>query len=43
MDIDITSYVLGVDKGRSDPIVIESDTYQFTDPDSDGNIVITEV
>ena len=42
MEFDMTSYILGIERGRT-PIVIESDSYQFTDPDSDGNIVITEV
>ena len=39
---DITSYVIGLQDGRK-AIVIDSDTYEFTDPNMDGNIIITEV
>lgn len=44
MDIgfDMTSYILGVKDGAKN-VVIESDSYSFTDPDSDGNIIIAEV
>ena len=39
---DITSYVLGLQDGRK-AIVIDSDSYIFTDDDLDGHIVVTEV
>lgn len=44
MDIgfDSTSYVMGLEDGRK-AVVIESDSYSFTDPESDGNIIIAEV
>lgn len=44
--MDTLSYILGFEtaqrKGTSQ-VVIESDSYTFTDPNGDGNIEITEV
>lgn len=39
---DITSYILGIKDGAKN-VTIESDSYSFTDPESDGNIIIAEV
>lgn len=43
--MDILSYLIGLLKGRKEAknVVIESDTYLFTDADLDGNVVVTEV
>lgn len=41
--MDLLSYILGRLKGQreSQSVEIESDSYEFSDPNSDGNIVIT--
>lgn len=44
--LDLISYIFGYKKGRKDgasDVVIAGDTYTYTDPNNDGNIVITEV
>ena len=43
--MDIISYIIGLLKGRkegSSNVVLEGDSYTFTDSQSDGNIVITK-
>ena len=40
--MDIVSYILGYE-AAGEAVVIESDSYTFTDTDSDGTIVIEEV
>lgn len=39
--IDMMSYILGNSAGKGN-VVIEGNGYTYTDPESDGNIVITE-
>lgn len=39
--LDMFSYILGLLKGKKD-LVITGSGYTFTDPQTDGNIVITE-
>ena len=43
--MDMTSYLMGIITGikkGTGVIVLDSDAFTFTDPDSDGNIVIAE-
>lgn len=44
--MDIISYILGLVKGKKDgagTVVVEpGDEYKFTDPNGDGNIVVTK-
>jgi len=42
---DASSYVMGIEQGYAEGsgnVVIDSDAYVFTDPDDDGNIVVTK-
>lgn len=42
---DVISYILGLVKGKEEGtgnVVLEGDSYTFTDSQSDGNIVITK-
>lgn len=44
--MDILSYIIGLLKGRKQgkgEVVLDGDDYTFSDPQADGNIVITEV
>ncbi len=44
--IDIVSYVMGLIKGRKQgakDVTIDGDGYEYTDSNTDGHIVITEV
>ena len=38
---DMTSYIMGLSKGNK-TVVLEGDEYTFTDPQNDGNIVVTK-
>lgn len=43
--IDFISFGLGVARGRKEgeqTIILETDGYQITDPNDDGNLVITQ-
>lgn len=41
--MDFISYIIGLIKGRKEgtqDVVLEGDSYTFTDPNSDGNVVM---
>lgn len=41
---DLIAFLVGLAKGKTyGNITLEGDTYEFTDSNNDGNIVITEV
>ena len=39
---DILSYILGKKQGKGTVVIEEGEEYTFTDPNADGNIVITK-
>lgn len=39
--IDVISYLIGMLKGKK-TVVLDGDGYTFTDPNNDGNIVVTK-
>ena len=40
MELDLLSYLLGYNKGRGTVEIEDGGEYSYTDPNSDGNVVI---
>lgn len=40
MSFDAASYIMGQTTGKGVVVIEDTETYTFTDPDSDGNVVI---